>query len=159
MGKNNKSFVLYKFRTMIPCAEKMQQKYKKQNQANGPVFKIHDDPRFTKIGRVLSHTGLDELPQLWNILLGNMALFGPRPLPVHEADKLLPWQKKRHSIKPGILSPWVLNGYHRRTFNEWMKSDCLYVHDKSLLYDTKLFFQSVGFMATLLYRETAGKEE
>ncbi len=158
IGKNGKVFVMCKFRTMFVDAERRQREYKKRNEADGPVFKIHDDPRFTRIGKFLSHTGLDELPQLWNIIRGDMSLFGPRPLPVFEAKKLLSWQKKRQIIKPGIFSPWVLNGYHTKTFTEWMKSDCTYVLDKSVWYDIKLFFRSMGFMMKLFFHETIGRE-
>jgi lipopolysaccharide/colanic/teichoic acid biosynthesis glycosyltransferase len=106
MGKNKKTFVLYKFRTMMVGSENKQKEYRPLNEANGPVFKIRNDPRYTPFGKFLSHTGLDELPQLFNILHGDMALFGPRPLPVYEAKRLLLWQQQRHSIQPGIISPW-----------------------------------------------------
>jgi lipopolysaccharide/colanic/teichoic acid biosynthesis glycosyltransferase len=152
-GKNGKSFTLYKFRTMIVGSEREQQRYARLNEANGPVFKIRNDPRYTPFGRFLSHTGLDELPQLVNILNGDMALFGPRPLPIHEAKNLLPWQRERHSIKPGILSPWVLDGYHKKRFDDWMRSDLAYVENKSFIYDLKLFIRSVVFMIRLLYKE------
>lgn len=152
-GKNGKTFTLYKFRTMIVGSEHEQQRYARLNEANGPVFKIRNDPRYTIFGRFLSHTGLDELPQLINIIDGDMALFGPRPLPVYEAKKLLPWQRERHTIKPGILSPWVLDGYHKKRFDDWMRSDLTYVRNKSFVYDLKLFVRSVFFMLRLLYQE------
>jgi len=138
---------------MIQGAEKLQCKYKQQNEADGPVFKIHDDPRFTSIGKFLCHTGLDELPQLWNILRGDMAFFGPRPLPTYEAKHLLSWQKKRQCIKPGIISPWVLDGYHTHTFIDWMRSDCVYAQKKNFGYDVRLFFRSLIFMVRLLFQE------
>lgn len=153
VGKHGKIFSLYKFRTMYPNAENDQQKYRLFNEVDGPVFKIHNDPRFTPMGKFLSHTGLDELPQLWNILCGEMALFGPRPLPVAEAKRLLLWQKKRSSIKPGILSPWVFHGYHKRTFIEWMHDDVLYVSRKSFWYDVGLFVKSIRLMIQLFIRE------
>ncbi len=153
VGKDGVPFIMYKFRTMYLHAEQDQKKYRLQNEARGPVFKIHNDPRFTSFGRFLSHTGLDELPQLWNVLVGDMALFGPRPLPLSEAKHLLPWQKERQKIKPGIVSPWIFNGYHQRTFDEWMRDDCLYVQRKNFFYDTRLFFRSCVFMATLVMRE------
>ena len=152
-GLKGKSFIMYKFRTMIHGADTLQKKYLKKNEVQAPVFKIHNDPRFTPVGKFLSHTGLDELPQLWNVVLGDMALFGPRPLPVSEAFALKLWQRKRHCIKPGILSPWVLDGYHTRTFDEWMHDDCMYVQRKCFVYDTKLFFRSVVFMGMLFARE------
>lgn len=127
-------------------AEKKQQELKKLNEANGPVFKIRDDPRYTRFGKFLSHTGLDELPQLVNVLKGEMALIGPRPLPVPEFQKLKSWQKKRQAILPGIISPWILNGYHRQSFDDWMRSDFAYVKNKSFVYDLKLFVRSVIFM-------------
>ena len=152
-GRNGKTFVLYKFRTMIVGSEHEQRRYTRLNEANGPVFKIRDDPRYTPSGKFLSHTGLDELPQLVNILNGDMALFGPRPLPVYEAKKLLPWQRERQSIKPGILSPWVLDGYHKKRFDDWMRSDLAYIKNKSFMYDLKLFIRSIFFMLRLLYQE------
>ncbi len=152
-GKNGKTFILYKFRTMIVGSEHEQQRYTRLNEADGPVFKIRNDPRFTSIGRFLGHTGLDEFPQLINILKGDMALFGPRPLPIHEAKNLLPWQRERQSIKPGILSPWVLDGYHKKRFNDWMRSDLAYVKNKSFVYDLKLFVRSIIFMIRLVMAE------
>ncbi|MFH0750172.1 MAG: sugar transferase [Candidatus Gottesmanbacteria bacterium] len=153
VGKDGKIFTMYKFRTMKIHADRQQMKLRSKNEADGPVFKIYHDPRHTTIGAFLSHTGLDELPQLVNIIVGDMALFGPRPLPIKEVHTLLPWQEKRHTIKPGIISPWVLDGYHRRTFNEWMKSDCMYVQHKSFIYDTRLFFRSLFFIAALMLQE------
>lgn len=152
IGKNGKSFVMYKFRTMEIGAEKRQQILQKQNEADGPVFKIYNDPRFTPIGKFLSHTGLDELPQLWNVLIGDMALVGPRPLPVSEARKLTRWQRKRETVKPGIISPWILEGYHNKPFHEWMKSDIRYVKKKSWQYDLQLMGAMIPFFFTLCMR-------
>jgi lipopolysaccharide/colanic/teichoic acid biosynthesis glycosyltransferase len=152
-GKDGRPFVLYKFRTMQVGAEQKRDTYRILNPASGPVFKIHNDPRFTRIGKFLSHTGLDELPQLFNVARGDMALFGPRPLPVAEAAKLSAWQKKRHAIRPGIISPWVLEGYHRTSFDNWMKSDIRYVSQKSLALDMRLFCISMVYMTRLLARE------
>lgn len=154
-GLYGKSFILYKFRTMVHGAEAMQKNYVRQNEADGPVFKIRDDPRFTHLGKFLSHTGLDELPQLVNVIRGEMALFGPRPLPVAEAAKLTKRQQERHKIKPGIMSPWVLEGYHSRPFDEWMKSDIDYAKDKSLWYDFVLFRKAVVFVGKLFVREVS----
>ena len=105
MGKKGQPFVMYKFRTMVRDAEKAKRNYVSLNESVGPVFKIHNDPRFTLIGKILSHTGFDELPQLFNVLRGDMALIGPRPLPVSEAKKLKPWMHARQQIRPGIISP------------------------------------------------------
>ena len=152
-GQYGKPFTLVKFRTMVAGADRLQIKYKKFNEANGPVFKIRNDPRFTQFGKLLSHTGLDELPQLWNVAKGDMALFGPRPLPISEAKELKDWQKKRHVIKPGILSSWILEGYHRTSFDDWMKSDIAYAKKKSLFYDLKLLSASLVFMLRLFIKE------
>lgn len=153
VGKDGKPFTLYKFRTMVPDAESMQRRLLKKNEANGPVFKIFDDPRFTPIGKFLSHTGLDELPQLFNVLRGDMALIGPRPLPVAEAQKLAAWMRKRERIKPGIISPWILNGYHLQPFDAWMESDIAYADSKSLPADIRLTARSAAFLARLFVQQ------
>jgi lipopolysaccharide/colanic/teichoic acid biosynthesis glycosyltransferase len=153
VGKGGKIFKLFKFRTMIVGAEKLQVKYRAMNEADGPVFKIRNDPRFTRFGKFLSRTGLDELPQLFNVLKGEMALIGPRPLPVSEASKLTSWQKERHSILPGIISPWVLDGYHANSFDSWMKNDISYSKKKNIFFDSILFIRTIAFMCTLLWRE------
>lgn len=134
-------------------AEKEQKTLVPQNEANGPVFKIFNDPRHTVIGKILAHTGLDELPQLYNVLRGDMALFGPRPLPVSEEAKLKVWQKKRHAIKPGIISPWVLNGYHTQPFDVWIKSDIAYIKAKNWSYDAKLALRTLKLLIRLIKRE------
>ncbi|MFC1646794.1 sugar transferase [Patescibacteria group bacterium] len=152
-GKNEKSFTMYKFRTMVNNAEKIKARYKKMDEANGPVFKIRNDPRFTSFGKFLSHTGLDELPQLVNVLKGDMGLIGPRPLPVDEAKKLKSWQRKRHSIKPGIISPWILNGYHSQSFDDWIKSDIEYIKNKTVWTDVKLSIKAILFLVELFVSE------
>jgi lipopolysaccharide/colanic/teichoic acid biosynthesis glycosyltransferase len=153
VGKGGKVFRLFKFRTMVRDAEKIQGKYQKLNEADGPAFKIRNDPRFTRLGRFLSHTGLDELPQLYNIIIGDMVLIGPRPLPINEAHKLKPWMQERHKIKPGIISPWILEGYHRNSFTDWMQSDLRYVEQKSPIYDIKL----AGKAFILMFRLFCGE--
>ena len=137
---------------MVVGAEKKQRGLIKKNEAQGPVFKIHNDPRFTPFGRFLSHTGLDELPQLINVFRGKMSIIGPRPLPVLEAKHLKPWQQERHKVKPGIISPWVLNGYHSNSFDEWMKSDIAYAYNKSLTGDLALFFNACFFWLHLVVK-------
>lgn len=157
VGKNGKIFTMYKFRTMLRGAEVQQRNFKKINEAHGPVFKLHNDPRYTPIGKFLAHTGLDELPQLYNVLAGDMALLGPRPLPVSEERKLKAWQKAREEIKPGIFSPWILEGYHRSTFDAWMRSDIAYARNKSFWYDLRLFLRMIVFMFSLVGHELAGR--
>lgn len=153
VGKDGRLFDIYKFRTMSVDSEHRKKSLLRYNEADGPVFKIQNDPRFTKVGKFLAHTGMDELPQLWNVLMGDMALIGPRPLPVAEAEKLVSWQKKRHSIKPGIISPWILEGYHTMSFDAWMKSDIAYTKDKSFLNDVSLGAKACRFLILLFIRE------
>ena len=153
IGVKNKPFVMFKFRTMVIGSEKIQHTLKEKNEADGPVFKIRNDPRFTRIGRFLSHTGFDELPQLWNVLIGDMALIGPRPLPLEEASKLTLWQKKRHAVKPGIISPWILDGYHSKPFNTWMRSDIDYTKKKSFIYDLRICLWMIPYLWSLTTRE------
>ncbi len=154
VGLNGKNFRLFKFRTMVKNAPRLKSKVKYLNEADGPVFKIHHDPRFTKIGRYLSHTGLDELPQLFNVLKGEMALIGPRPLPIAESSKLKSWQLKRLQIKPGIISPWIVSGYHNQSFSKWMKSDIKYVQNKNFFIDVVVLIQSIVFVIKQLIHET-----
>jgi lipopolysaccharide/colanic/teichoic acid biosynthesis glycosyltransferase len=144
IGKGGKTFTLFKFRTMHVGADALQGSYRRYlNEADGPVFKIRNDPRFTRIGKFLSHTGLDELPQIVNIWKGEMAIIGPRPLPVAEAAKLKSQQRERHLVKPGILSPWVLDGYHTKPFSEWMKSDVAYAKRKNVREDMSLLLRAL----------------
>jgi lipopolysaccharide/colanic/teichoic acid biosynthesis glycosyltransferase len=142
VGKDGVIFVMYKFRTMIVGAHNRQRSLIKYNEAHGPVFKMHNDPRFTSLGKFLAHTGFDELPQFINIIKGDMALVGPRPLPVAEAKKLSSWQQKRHTVKPGIISPWIFEGYHNTSFEAWMRSDIAYIQRKTPWGDLRLFIRA-----------------
>ncbi len=153
VGEKGEVFDLFKFRTMYPGADNDQKKFEHLNEADGPVFKIKKDPRYTKIGRFLAHTGLDELPQLINIIKGEMSIVGPRPLPVKEANQLKDWQKKREEAKPGIISPWLFNGYHDSPFNKWMELDINYVDKKCLAYDLKLILRGIRLAGGLIKRE------
>jgi lipopolysaccharide/colanic/teichoic acid biosynthesis glycosyltransferase len=153
VGKNGKVFKIIKFRTMIPNAERIQSRLKKINQADGPVFKIYNDPRFTEIGKFLSRTGLDELPQLINVLRGEMSIVGPRPLPVNEAKKLTRGQKIREFVRPGITSSWVTSGSHKLSFKKWMYLDKKYVENASLATDLSIIWNTIiligGFILKL----------
>lgn len=140
VGKNGKVFVMYKLRSMYKNAPETKNKYLAKNEAPAPMFKIANDPRFLqkkiqlpflkktivlKVGRYLSQSGLDEIPQLFNVLKGEMSIFGPRPLPVTEAEQLQKidqkWHQWRHSVKPGIFSAWALDAKHNQSFNHWKK--------------------------------------
>ncbi len=136
VGKDGKFFRIWKFRTMIKDAEREKERYCYLNEAGGPVFKIKNDPRFTKLGKFLSERGIDELPQLWNILRGEMAFVGPRPLPSKEESKIaVEYQKYRRQVLPGIISPWIFVGYHQVSFEKWMESDLEYVKNRNFWKD------------------------
>lgn len=154
MGKDGKIFVIYKFRTMQKGAEQMQSQLASLNESSGPTFKVANDPRFTRLGKFLSHTGLDELPQLFNVLRGEMDLIGPRPLPVNEAKKLASWMRKRHSVLSGIISPAILSGKYHKNFDAWMKSDVAYVKAKNISRDVNLLLRCIPFIARLVFRAT-----
>jgi len=152
IGKNGTVFIMYKFRTMVKDAEAHKKQYHLQNESDGPVFKIYNDPRFTPLGKVLSHTGLDELPQFINVLRKEMSLIGPRPLPPSEAKLLKPWMRVREQVLPGIISPAILTGTYHKDFVAWMRHDVMYVKKKNFLEDMFLFVQSIPFMGRLFIR-------
>lgn len=159
VGKDDKPFWIYKIRTMVEDAESLKSKIQNLNEADGPVFKIYNDPRYIKIGRFLAHTGLDELPQLINIIKGEMDFVGPRPLPIDEA-KLIPQKyQKRTNILPGITSPWVLQGAHKLSFKEWMESDLAYMKNKSICYDSVVLGKSFLLVLTFIYKKLFNKDE
>jgi len=153
IGLHGKPFFLFKFRTMVVGAEIKQRALRARNESKGPVFKIRDDPRFTPFGKFLSHTGFDELPQVWNVLRGEMEFIGPRPLPVSEEHKLKSWMKERERIKPGIISPAILTGKYHKDFVAWMKSDVAYVRTKSVSVDALLLVRFMPFVVRLVLTE------
>lgn len=144
MGKDRKIFTLYKIRTMIKDADWQKKRYLHLNEADGPVFKIRNDPRFTRVGKFLTHTGLDELPQLINIVKGEMSFVGSRPLPVDEAKKIPVKYAKRFSVLPGMTSLWVIRGSHALSFRKWMESDLEYIDRKSVWLDIKIIFLTIS---------------
>lgn len=152
VGKAGKLFILYKFRTMRVGAERERGKLLKFNEADGPVFKIYDDPRLTKFGKILARSGLDELPQLINVLKGEMSLVGPRPLPTYEAEKLNPSQRVRELVKPGITSSWIVRGAHQLKFREWMALDKKYVEEASLKKDILILSETLLTIVRLLFK-------
>jgi lipopolysaccharide/colanic/teichoic acid biosynthesis glycosyltransferase len=142
-GKNGKDFAMYKFRTMRNGAQHEQVELADLNEADGPVFKIKNDPRFVGIGKWLAYTGLDELPQFMNVLKGEMSLVGPRPLPTAEAEKIPEkFRQVRELVKPGIVSEWVVKGAHQLPFIKWMESDRKYIKQASLLTDVVVLWKS-----------------
>lgn len=153
MGYKGKIFKIIKFRTMQRDADLIKEKYRQLNEADGPVFKIRNDPRLTRIGKFLFHSGLDEMPQFVNMIRGEMVLVGPRPLPVEEEVNVSREYLKRELVKPGIMSPWVLDGYHKMKFEDWMKSDLEYVNNKSLRNDLIIVIRGCGLMGRLFFKE------
>ena len=141
---NGRKFILYKFRTMGWDAEEKLEKLKKHNQMNGPVFKMDNDPRLTKIGGFLRRTSVDELPQLWNVLKGDMSIVGPRlPIP-EEVNQYDYWHRRRLSMRPGITCLWQVNGRNKIIdFDEWVKLDLKYIDTWSLWLDTKILIKTV----------------
>ena len=142
VGKDGEIFELLKFRTMRPGAERQLNNLIHLNEVDGPVFKIKDDPRFVGIGKFLARTGLDELPQLINVIKGEMSLVGPRPLPVYEAKNLTKGQKVREQVLPGMTSSWVISGAHSLSFAEWMKLDRIYVENASFMGDLLILIKT-----------------
>jgi lipopolysaccharide/colanic/teichoic acid biosynthesis glycosyltransferase len=153
LGENKRPFSLYKIRTMKVGSQTEQNKLRSLNQADGPVFKIHDDPRFTRAGRLISHTGLDELLQLINIIKGEMAFVGPRPLPKKEADKIAKKYQRRFMVLPGITSLWVVRGAQHQDFASWMKDDLEYINNKSLKLDLVIIIKSIKMLILMLWRQ------
>jgi exopolysaccharide biosynthesis polyprenyl glycosylphosphotransferase len=144
IGRNKRRFFIYKFRTMVPNAEKLQPALEGLNEAAGPVFKIRNDPRVTPIGRLLRRTSLDELPQLFNVLRGDMSLVGPRPLPVRDYEGFdQDWQRRRFSVRPGITCLWQVNGRSNIAFDHWMKLDLQYLDEWSIWLDVKILAQTI----------------
>lgn len=152
-GRDRIVFKMWKFRSMEVGAEKRQREMRRWNETDGPVFKIHNDPRLTRLGSVLRHVGVDELPQIINIVRGEMAFVGPRPLPVDEGEKMPKIYWSRYKVKPGIISPWVVGGYHEVGFNRWMESDVWYVRNKSLWLDLKLCFFTIRVVLRMIKNE------
>lgn len=156
MGKNHKSFWIYKIRTMMEGADKLQEKLRKKNEADGPVFKIRNDPRYTRIGRFLSHSAFDELPQLINIIKGEMAFVGPRPLPQREALQVPKKYQKRFSVLPGMTSSWVVQGNHDLSFQQWMELDCKYSGHSSPYQDVVILLQTVSVIVKEIFSRWCG---
>ena len=138
-GLHKRRFRMYKFRTMVPDAEKLQEKFESHNEAQGPVFKIHNDPRITSFGRMLRKTSLDELPQFLNVLSGEMSLVGPRPLPKRDVSKFDDASlMRRFSVKPGLTCLWQVNGRSNTDFDHWIAFDLKYIDNWSLSLDLEI---------------------
>ena len=144
-GKHGKPFKMFKFRSMYSDAEQRRQELEAFNQMSGPVFKINNDPRITPLGRWLRKYSVDELPQLINVLIGQMSLVGPRPLPVYEVENFSdPAQRRRLSVKPGLTCLWQMSGRNEvRDFETWVKLDLDYIDNWSIWLDLRILFGTV----------------
>jgi lipopolysaccharide/colanic/teichoic acid biosynthesis glycosyltransferase len=142
-GLGGAPFVIYKFRTMVVDAERNKRELRRQSEQDGPAFKLRVDPRVTRLGRLLRATSLDELPQLWNVLLGNMSLVGPRPLPMEEHDECESWHRVRLDVTPGITGVWQVRGRSRVSFAEWMRMDIGYIRRRSFWTDLRILVATV----------------
>lgn len=144
VGFNKRRFRMLKFRTMVAGSDQQQRMLEQLNEAEGPVFKIKNDPRITRMGKVLRRFSIDELPQLINVLTGDMSLVGPRPLPVRDVERIdLHWHKRRFSIKPGITCLWQVNGRSNIGFNDWVRMDLDYIDKWSLGLDLKILMKTI----------------
>ncbi len=145
VGKNGKEFKFYKFRSMVPDAENMLESLLDKNEMDGPAFKIKDDPRITKFGRIIRKTCVDELPQLLNVLKGDMSLVGPRPPLPREVAMYNEYQLQRLSVTPGLTCYWqVLPKRNDVSFDEWMKYDIKYIEERSVKTDLKILIKTFG---------------
>ncbi|GAB6150675.1 sugar transferase [Clostridium novyi] len=146
VGKNGKVFKMYKFRSMIINAEEVLYKLKEKNEMSGPMFKMKDDPRVTRVGKFIRKTSIDELPQLINVLKGEMSLVGPRPNLPREVEQFSDHQKLKLLAKPGLTCYWQVSGRSSIGFEEWMELDIKYIKERSTWTDIKLIFKTVGVL-------------
>lgn len=151
-GKDGKPFGIYKFRTMVVDAEakQMELRTEGQNEQDGPAFKLENDPRVTKVGRYLRKSCIDELPQMFNVLKGEMSFVGPRPLPVEESTACLGWQRSRLTVLPGITCIWQVSGGRHVKFAQWMRMDLDYIEKQSFWFDAQLIVKTA--LKAILHR-------
>ncbi len=143
-GLNRRRFTIYKFRTMVTDAEQQQDALEQHNEADGPLFKIRDDPRMTPVGRLLRRTSIDEVPQLFNVVLGNMSLVGPRPLPMRDVDRFPePYLMRRFSVLPGVTGLWQVSGRSQLGFDDCVRHDLDYIDRWSLGLDLRILLRTV----------------
>ena len=148
VGKGGMKFMCYKFRSMCADAENKKQSLLHLNEVSGPVFKIKNDPRITPIGHFIRKCSIDELPQLWNVLKGEMSIVGPRPPLPHEVVHYTPYQQGRLSVKPGLTCLWQINGRSNVDFQHWVEMDMMYIESMSFLNDLKIIIKTVPAVIT-----------
>lgn len=143
-GFNKRRFKMYKFRTMVSNAEELQKHLEDRNEVSGPAFKIRDDPRVTRIGKFLRRTSLDELPQFFNVLRGEMSLVGPRPLPLRDVSRFeAGWLMRRFCVVPGLTCLWQINGRSDTSFDQWIEHDLKYIENWSLMLDLRILAKTI----------------
>lgn len=144
VGRKGKEFKFLKFRSMVPDAEAKLEQLLDRNEMDGPVFKIRDDPRITRVGRVIRKTGIDELPQLLNILKGDMSIVGPRPALPREVAQYSEYEQQRLWVTPGLTCYWQIQlRRNELSFEEWMELDLKYIRERSFLTDWKIIFRTI----------------
>ncbi|MEM7455858.1 MAG: sugar transferase [Planctomycetota bacterium] len=149
-GKDGRNFYIWKFRTMNVDAETQQHKFRDVNEQDGPAFKLANDPRVTTVGRYMRKSCIDELPQLFNVLRGEMSIVGPRPLPVEESNNCSRWQRQRLRVLPGLTCIWQVNGGRNVKFDDWMRMDMRYLKRRGFLFDCKLIMKTA--VVALMHR-------
>lgn len=147
-GQGGRPFTIFKFRTMIRDAEDMKKGLLDRNEQTGPVFKIHNDPRITRLGKFLRRTSIDELPQLWNVFIGDMTLVGPRPPIPSEVARYDTWQRRRLDVPVGLTCTWQVSGRSKIKFQEWVRMDIRYAEERNFLLDLKLLLLTVPAVLT-----------
>jgi exopolysaccharide biosynthesis polyprenyl glycosylphosphotransferase len=144
VGLGKRRFRMLKFRTMIDGSEQLQASLESLNEAQGPVFKIANDPRITRVGRMLRRTSLDEIPQLLQVIRGDMSLVGPRPLPLRDVNLFDQGiQRRRFSVRPGLTCLWQISGRSNLDFSKWLELDLLYIENWSLSLDLKILLRTI----------------
>lgn len=145
VGRDGREFTFYKFRSMRPNAEAELEKLLKHNEMEGPVFKMKDDPRITRVGRFIRRTSIDELPQLWNVLRGDMSIVGPRPGIPREVEQYDDYARQRLLVTPGLTCYWQIQpNRNSLTFDEWVELDVKYIQERSFITDWKIIFKTFG---------------
>ena len=147
VGIHGRRFRLWKLRSMVCNAEELREELEAQNEMQGPVFKIREDPRITRIGQFIRKSSLDELPQFWNVLKGDMSIVGPRPPLPGEVEQYTPYQRQRLTVRPGLTCIWqVQKGRNDLSFDRWVEMDLEYIKKRSFWLDSKLIFKTVFVM-------------
>lgn len=146
VGKDGKHFKMFKFRSMVTNADQLLEKLRAKNEVDGAMFKVKNDPRITRVGRVIRKYSLDELPQLANVVLGSMSIVGPRPPLVSEVSEYTDYDKQRLMVKPGATGMWQVGGRNDVSFDEMVRLDLTYIQERSICLDLKIMFETVKIM-------------